>query len=492
VSLRLKIVAALVLLAACATAAVGFSSYVSTQHELNEAVDSSLRDAAANIRFYARGPGGLAPGRGFATDANGGGAAAPPRVFDAVLTQLVAADGTIQRSPQSGELPVDAADLAVANGTSTGATSPRDVTIEGEAFRMLTVPVEGGGAVQIARSARETERALAVIRERTLLSVALVIAGAAIAGWLIGRQVTRRLVRLTQAADDVALTGRLDVEVPVSGSDETGRLGLAMNGMLGALARSRDQQHQLVQDAGHELRTPLTSLRTNVAVLRRMDNLAPEARQQLVDDLDSETKELTALVNELVELATDRRDDEPAQECDLGALCGHAAARVRRRTGREITVVGDSSMVSCRPAAIDRAVVNLIDNAAKFSAAGSNASSAIEVAVRAGRVSVSDRGPGIPVDDLTHIFDRFYRAVASRSLPGSGLGLAIVRDIVESHGGSVFAERRTGGGSTVGFSLPLLQPVLGPATPPIAAGPPVSPPIAPQARPLPPTAIERL
>jgi two-component system sensor histidine kinase MprB len=304
-----------------------------------------------------------------------------------------------------------------------------------------------------------------VIRQRTLLSVSFVIIAAALAGWLIGRQVTRRLVRLTEAADDVAVTGRLDVEVPVSGSDETGRLGKAFNGMLGALARSRDQQQQLVQDAGHELRTPLTSLRTNVAVLRRMEDLAPEARQQLVDDLDSETKELTALVNELVELATDRRDDEPAQECGLGALCEQAATRVRRRTGREVTVDSDGTVVSCRPSALDRAIVNLIDNAAKFSPTG-----AIEVDVRAGRLAVSDRGPGIPEDDLAHIFDRFYRSVASRSLPGSGLGLAIVRDIVESHGGSVFAEPRDGGGTTVGFILPTLDTPAVPLAPPEPPG----------------------
>ena len=286
-SLRLKIVAALVLLAACATAAVGVSSYVSTRHELNEVVDRSLRDAAANqvrlLWFYGRGPGFGAPGRGgFDPDTDGDGVPtdALPRVFDAVLAQIIGADGAIVRSPQSGELPVDDSDRAVASGASTGISEPRDVTVEGEAFRMLTIPVDGGGAVQIARSARETQRALDVIRERTLLSVAFVIIGAAFLGWLIGRQVTRRLVRLTEAADDVAETGRLDVEVPVSGSDETGRLGKAMNGMLGALARSREQQQQLVQDAGHELRTPLTSLRTNVAVLRRMDNLAPEARQQ--------------------------------------------------------------------------------------------------------------------------------------------------------------------------------------------------------------------
>ncbi|HEX2786067.1 MAG TPA: HAMP domain-containing sensor histidine kinase [Ilumatobacteraceae bacterium] len=452
-SLRLKIVAALVLLAACATAAVGISSYVSTRHELNQVVDRSLTTAAANpvqlqVRFFGRGP-GIRPGQGLDTDGDGGlGDGAPPRAFDAVLAQLIDADGTVQWSPPSGQLPVDDADRAVANGTYTGLSEPRDVTIDGEAFRMLTVPVTGG-AIQIARSARETQRALTVIRNRTLLSVSLVIIGAALIGWLIGRQVTRRLVRLTQAADDVAQTGRLDVEVPVSGTDETGRLGAALNGMLGALARSRQQQQQLVQDAGHELRTPLTSLRTNVSVLRRFDNLEPEARSQLVADLDTETKELTALVNELVELATDRRDDEPAQECALGVLCEQAAARVRRRTGRDISLVTDASMVSCRPAAIDRAVLNVIDNAAKFSASG-----AIEVKVDNGRVAVSDRGPGIPVDDLSHIFDRFYRSVGSRSQPGSGLGLAIVRDLVESHGGTVFAENREGGGATVGFSLP--------------------------------------
>ncbi|MEY2522444.1 MAG: two-component system, OmpR family, sensor histidine kinase MprB, partial [Ilumatobacteraceae bacterium] len=204
-------------------------------------------------------------------------------------------------------------------------------------------------------------------------------------------------------------------------------------------------------------------------------SLAPEARQQLVADLDSETKELTALVNELVELATDRRDDEPAQECDLAALCEQAAARVRRRTGREITVVGDGSLVSCRPSAIDRAVINLIDNAAKFSAAGSSSASVIEVDVKQGRVAVSDRGPGIPVDDLTHIFDRFYRSIGSRSLPGSGLGLAIVRDIVESHGGTVFAVAREGGGSTVGFTLPTQPSPPGPSgahSVPVVAAPP--------------------
>lgn len=453
-SLRLKIVAALVLLAAGATTAIGVSSYVSTRGELDQVVDRSLREAAERpdqlLRIFGRGNGGpVLPGPGPAVD----GVGPTPRVVDAVLGQIIAPDGTVLRSPLSGDLPVDAADLAVANGSARGSSGPRDVKIDGEPFRMLTIPVQGG-AVQLARSARETEQTLEVIRNRTLWSVGLVILAAALIGWLIGRQVTRRLMRLTQAADDVASTGRLDVEVPVSGSDETGRLGSALNGMLGALAKSRHQQQQLVQDAGHELRTPLTSLRTNVSVLRRFDDLEPEARRQLLADLDTETKELSALVDELVELATDSRDGEPEQDCELGALCEQAAARVRRRTGREISVVKDGSLVRCRPGAIDRAVLNVIDNAAKFSEEGS-----IEVEVKAGRVAVSDHGAGIPDADLPHVFDRFYRSVASRSRPGSGLGLAIVRDIVESHGGRVFAESRNGDGATVGFTLPTISTV---------------------------------
>jgi two-component system, OmpR family, sensor histidine kinase MprB len=105
--------------------------------------------------------------------------------------------------------------------------------------------------------------------------------------------------------------------------------------------------------------------------------------------------------------------------------------------------------VMCRSLAIDRVIHNLVDNAAKFSTDGP-----IEVEVADCRVTVSDRGPGIPADDLPHVFDRFFRSVASRSQPGSGLGLAIVRDIVESHGGTVFAQARDGGGSVVGFTFP--------------------------------------
>jgi two-component system sensor histidine kinase MprB len=239
--------------------------------------------------------------------------------------------------------------------------------------------------------------------------------------------------------------------VPVAGHDEIAALGASFSSMLGSLRRSREAQRRLVQDAGHELRTPLTSLRTNIGVLRRHPDLADDARARLVADLDLEARELSTLANELVDLAAERRDDEPLVEVALGPLAERAAERTRRRTGREVQVDADASVVLGRPLALERAISNLLDNAAKFDSSGEP----ISVDIRAGTVAVLDRGPGIGAADAAHVFDRFFRSQDARSRPGSGLGLAIVRDVAESHDGTVFAGNREGGGARVGFSVPL-------------------------------------
>lgn len=450
-SLRLKIVLALTLLAAAATAAIGAASYSTTSHQLRHSVERSLEDAARQMRggpfldiSDLDGDGDVAPGRPQRPGHD------RPRSFEQVLVQVLGPTGDVVLAPTSGELPVTNADRMVAVSPNDAAATRHDVRIDDEPFRMLTVKL-GNGAVQLARSQRESGDVLGHILGSILLAVVLVVIGSILLGWLIARQVTRRLEHLTDAAGAVASTGRLDVPVPVDGKDETGRLGRAFSGMLDALQRSKHEQHQLVQDAGHELRTPLTSLRTNVSVLRRRhDHLTPEAREQLLSDLDSETRELTDLVNELVELATDRRDDEVPQTLRLADTAERAAARARRRFGREVTVVADYSELVGRSAALDRAVQNLVDNACKFSSSGT-----IELSVAAGTVTVRDHGPGLAAVDIPHLFDRFYRSVETRSKPGSGLGLAIVRSVAEQHGGTVFARNANGGGAEIGFSLPL-------------------------------------
>ena len=476
-SLRAKIVLLLAALAASATAAIGVVTYRTTSRELVDTVDRSLEAAASRIvrlpdsRYDPDGDGTMGdrdggrdrdgrPGRG---DADGGA------FFEQIRWQVIDSRGTILASSSTDVISVGDTDLAVASSGNRDAL--RTVTMrtgrDVERMRVLTVPFLDG-ALMMSRSLTEQDAIVSAILRRTLLAVVLVVAVTLIAGWLIARQVTRRLEHLTATAGTVADTGRLDVPVPVDGADETGQLGRAFSRMLDALQRSKQSQQQLVQDAGHELRTPLTSLRTNVSVLRRnFDSLTAEQRQQVLADLDSETRELTDLVNELVQLATDQRDDEPVHQVALADIAERAAARAHRRTGREINVVADDSALQGRPAALERAVQNLVDNACKFAPTGT-----IDVAVRGGVISVRDHGAGLDPADIPQLFDRFYRAIATRSLPGSGLGLSIVKSVAESHGGSVFARNAVDGlgGAEVGIVLPASPPVDAANQPPPPQG----------------------
>ena len=438
-SLRLKIVLALMLLAAVSTAAVGAWSYRSTRNELEHAVNRSLTAAAlrTDLEELARQSANRRNPR--------------PRAFDQIVVQALDADGDVISAfpgQSTAALPVARRDIAVATSGSPLARVRHDIVVDGEPFRVLTVRSLAGGAIMLARSLQETENSLDAIQRHTLWAVAIALLVSALIGWLLGRQLTRRLVRLTDAAATVASTGRLDVPVPTDGSDETAQLGVAFSAMLEALARSRMEQTRLVQDAGHELRTPLTSVRTNVSVLRDFERLAPEERARLLADLDSESRELSVLVDELVELASDRRDAEPVQRVELAEVAERAAARTRRRSGRDVTVRADTSAVDGQLAALERAAQNLIDNAAKFAPDGP-----IEVTVNGGTLSVRDHGAGISPADLPRVFDRFFRAVDQRSQPGSGLGLSIVKSVVEAHHGTVFAGNADGGGAIVGFSL---------------------------------------
>ncbi|MEU6810942.1 HAMP domain-containing sensor histidine kinase [Streptomyces sp. NPDC046831] len=367
----------------------------------------------------------------------------------------------------SPALPVTARDRAAAAAAVAGRTvQHEDVVVSSDVYRVATVSLGGGrGAVQVAQEFSDTEDLLRALQQRTLITTGAVVVAAGLCGWWLARRITRRLVVLTAAAEDVARTRRLGVQVPVTGYDEVGRLGRSFDRMLGRLAQSEEDQRRLVQDAGHELRTPLTSLRTNISLLRRIEELPPDTREELVADLTQEARELTDLVNELVDLAAGQSDTEPPQRVDLADLAEDVAGLARRRTGREILVraSGDTT-ADGRPGMLQRAVSNLVENAAKFDRGGTapieiDVTGPVRVPHTGGahggpvRVRVLDRGPGIDGGDLTRIFDRFYRAADARSLPGSGLGLSIVREVAAAHGGTPFAHPRPGGGSVIGFTV---------------------------------------
>jgi two-component system sensor histidine kinase MprB len=257
--------------------------------------------------------------------------------------------------------------------------------------------------------------------------------------------------RLTRAAEDVTATRDLSRRIEVGSTDELGRLAASFNMMLAALEQSIAAQRRLVADASHELRTPLTSLRTNLEVLQHTDSLSPATRAQIMTDLVEQIEEVTQLVGDIVELARDQERPQDVEDVRLDFLVENAIARAARHypsvrfepTLQETVVTGAQQR-------IDRAVINLLDNAAKWSPDGGT----VEIVVGDGSVTVRDHGPGIPPDDLPHIFDRFYRSAQARGMPGSGLGLAMVRQVAETHGGSVMAENAVDGGAILRLSFP--------------------------------------
>ncbi|MGV9556334.1 HAMP domain-containing sensor histidine kinase [Streptomyces sp. NPDC003401] len=452
VSLRTTFAVSFAAVTAAVTVVVGVLSYNAAARLLRvdqESVfDEVVQDLRDEVRDRAMDP------ADFSSAAPGHDIVRPARTD----VQVLGADGSVV-DPGNPGLPVKDADRGIAGAAVAGTiVEHQDVDVGSDVYRVATVALGGGrGAVQIAQEFSDTEDLLRALQQRTLLLMAAVVTAAGLSGWWLARRITHRLVMLTTAAEVVARTRRLGVQVPVTGYDEVGRLGRAFDRMLGRLAQSEEDQRRLVQDAGHELRTPLTSLRTNISLLRRIDELPPATRDELVADLGQEARELTDLVNELVDLAAGQSDTEPPQRIDLADLAEDVAGLARRRTGRRIVVraAGDTT-TDGRPGMLQRALSNLVENAAKFDREGRGP---IEITVtgpaRHGpvRVEVLDRGPGITETDLTRVFDRFYRAADARSLPGSGLGLSIVREVALAHGGAAFAFRRAGGGAVIGFTV---------------------------------------
>ncbi len=359
-------------------------------------------------------------------------------------------------------LPVTAADTAIAETTSRQ-TVMSTVRANGTIYRVETVggllqaPDGTPLAIQVAHPVTDIVHTLDELR-LVLLLVAIGGIGVAIGlGYIVAVATLRPVERLTEAAEHVAATEDLSAAIDDEGKDELARLGQAFNAMLAALSSSRQQQAQLISDAGHELRTPLTSLRTNIEVLIKMPNLPPDDRSGLLGDVEAQVGELTTLVGDLVELGRhDEREPDPT-EVGLSVVVERALDRARRRAvGMNFIVDLDPGAILAQPALLERAILNVLDNAVKFSPPGGP----IEITLRrADRwiLDVRDHGPGIAPEDLPKVFDRFYRATTARSLPGSGLGLAIVAQVVADHGGQVSAMLPPDGGTLIRMELPTVS-----------------------------------
>jgi len=359
--------------------------------------------------------------------------------------------GFISPEDESSAPPIGQPELDVARGLAE--RSLRTAAVGGETFRVVAVPAAPGFALVLAQSTEQTERTLTRLGVVLLLVGVVGMAAAATAGLGIARAGLRPVERLTRAAEHVAATERLD-PIEVRGDDEIARLTAAFNAMLAALAASRQRQRQLVGDAGHELRTPLTSLRTNLDLLaqsERRPGLSEQDRTELLADVRAQLEELSELVGDLVELAREEPLESAPEPVELADVVARAVDRVRRRAPHVRFAVSARPWRLCGdPAALERAVTNLLDNAAKWSPPEGT----VTVSLRDGVLEVADEGPGIADVDLPHVFDRFYRAPEARALPGSGLGLAIVKHAVERHGGTAAAGRSPSGGALISVRLP--------------------------------------
>lgn len=368
-------------------------------------------------------------------------------------------------APPMGEQELEVAQGIL--GSSVRSAGEDDLT-----YRVVAVSAGDGRALVIGQRLELTRQVL------TRLGVALPTIGgigvalAALAGAAVARAGLRPVQRLTAATERVAATGDLR-PIPVDGSDELARLTASFNDMLGTLAASQEQQRRLVADAGHELRTPLTSMRTNLELLAAAAQpgappLPESDRAEILDDLQAQIAELSTLVGDLVELA---REDAPQvvhEPVELTDVVARAVERARRRAGDvefagtlvPWTLMGDAT-------ALERAVLNLLDNAAKWSPDGAT----VRVRMRqldpwSVLLEVADAGPGIAEQDLPRVFDRFYRSAGARTMPGSGLGLSIVRQVAVRHGGAVWAGRAPEGGALLVLRLPGRAPrPVGPTGP---------------------------
>ncbi|WP_240641233.1 HAMP domain-containing sensor histidine kinase [Nocardioides ferulae] len=470
-SLASRVILLTMMAVGVSVAVVSLGAYVTVRMQLQSTLDESLREraheAASSTALEQLTTKGVVP-------ASVLGAADIKIAFVYVNGY---GNGVAWQPDQGDRLPLGQPELDVARRDRR--SSIRTVTAEGNTYRVVAVPSETSEGAPVAlvlgQSLDTQERVLTKLGVVTLVFGLAGVVAAGIAGWGVAQGGLRPVRRLTAAVEKRARTEDLR-PLAVEGDDEIARLAAAFNQMLATVAASRDRQRRLVADAGHELRTPLTSLRTNLELLAQADALAdagdgrgglpPQARAELLDDVRAQIEELSTLVGDLVELARDETT-HVVEPVELPEIVEQAVARVRRRApGVTFDVTTAPWWVVGESGTLERAVTNLLDNAAKWSPPGGT----VTVRLEGGALTVDDEGPGIAPEDVPHVFERFWRSEESRTMPGSGLGLSIVRRAADRHAGTVHVDRSPAGGARVVLTLPG-SPDPVPTTTPTTAAP---------------------
>ena len=439
---RISVAAAVgVLIVVAAVSSVLYLSYAASVHSR---VDATLIDAAQQAAKVAEELKQSASGNGHGVDVS------RPIPVGSTSVQLLPGPVSVGDPTRFGRL--DSRDVAVATHARPAYfTNARE---HGRRFRVYTAPASDLSDGSLVQTSRAADADAAALRNAALLLGALTLAAAALT-YCLARVTAGRVLRpiadLTAAAEHVTQTRDLSARLGgASSNDEVGRLRASFDTMLAALHESVTAQQQLVADASHELRTPLTSLTTNLDLLEDGAGLADPQAPDLVRAARDQAGELNELLADLLDLARYTESAPHREATRLDLLAGDVVGRLGERWPHARLV---TELRPCLgyvdPAAVHRAVTNLLDNAVKWSPAGA----VVRVAVAEGHIAVTDHGPGIAAADVPHIFERFYRTPAARGTPGAGLGLAIVGQVARANGGSVRV-RTDAGGSTFTLAFP--------------------------------------
>jgi two-component system, OmpR family, sensor histidine kinase MprB len=458
VTLRRRFTIVVAAAVAAVTLAITAVAFIVIRTDLENQLRQQLAGRAASVVQEARHYHGHIPQGWVPPHSDRFGAAA-------LYTQVVTADGAVWASAGDlGLLAPGPAAVSVAAGRQVSYYT--HVTLDGVRALVLTTPLAPGLAVQLAVPLNTVDKEVTRVGTTLALLSAVGVALAALVGWGVARAGLAPVGRLAAVAEQVTATGNPGGRVEVERHDELGRLATSFNAMLSELQRSLAAQRQLVSDASHELRTPLTSMRINVELLASDADLSAEERQELLERVVAQGAELGQLVASITELARGDAPDNAGARVTLREVALHEVA-LHEVVGADLELarrdwpqtVFQAELEPCftfgNAERIRSAIRNLLDNAAKFSPPGAQ----VDVRLADGELTVRDRGPGIAPADLPHVFDRFYRASSARGIPGSGLGLSIVRQVAESHGGTIRAEAMAGGGTVMCLRLPGLTPI---------------------------------
>ncbi len=467
-SLRVRLTLWYVGVLAAILIVLGIGLYSLVSFSLYTAVDTTLASRANDIEVSIKTSLAVQDPRDIIR--RGGILIPPADAFGAgdTYVQLTFSDGTIQRSGNLGNLTLPMSSQQLTTVTS-GQSLYGNLRIGQFPARAFFAPLvletrtgdqEVLGVIEVAQSLREVNQTLSQLGGFMAVSILAAIGIAAVVGALLARSALAPIDRISQTAHAITHARDLGrrIEAP-STSDEVGRLAATINEMLARIEELFKVEQRFVADVSHELRSPLTAVRGNLDLLRRGAAEDPVAREEALQAIDSEVGRMSRMVADLLLLARADAGVPIARErveLDTLLLDVYRQARlmangVKVTLGSEdqATVMGDRDRLK-------QALLNLVDNAIKYTPSGGEVTLSLDKDTDWVRISVHDNGIGIAPENVPHLFDRFYRVdkARARDAGGAGLGLAICKSVVDGHNGKITVDSQAGKGSTFTIWLP--------------------------------------